>query len=100
MTNRVTDLPKNPEVAGKLIDAEHAHALRLAEMGAIGGLMGSRENASLYLSAGVVVLALVGAVILAVCQPDLRADTLKGVFVVATTALGYFLASGGAKARD
>ena len=89
------ELPTDTKLAGKLIEAEHAS--RIAEMGRVGVWLGSRDNAVVYIAAGIVVLSMIGAVILAL--PDspsqLRSDIAKGLAALGLSALGYMFGSSG-----
>ena len=95
MANRF-ELPKDPQLATKVLDVEHAG--RIAEMGKIGVLFGSRDNASIYLAALIIVLAVAGLVVLAVIDSTLRADLAKALGALAVAALGYIFGRGGAPA--
>lgn len=58
---------------------------------ALGQWFGSRENAVVYLASALIVVALVSVTILAVCEPTLRADAMKGAFALMALIAGYML---------
>jgi hypothetical protein len=91
------ELPKNPVIAGKIVETEHA--ARIAEMGRIGAFFGSRENASVYLAALVVLLAVIFCSVIAYSDAALRPDALKALLGLAATALGFMFGSGSTR-RD
>jgi hypothetical protein len=91
MVNKI-ELPKDPELAVRVLDAEHAS--RVVEIGRIGSFFGSRNNAVVYLAALVIILATIGAIIIAACEPTLRADAMKALAALALSALGYMFGSG------
>lgn len=94
MANRVLNLPKDPQVAGQVISAEHA--TRVAEMGKFGVLFGSRDNATVYIAGLSILVILVGSIALALVEPSLRADIFKVWAAFLLAALGYMF---GASAR-
>jgi hypothetical protein len=85
------ELPKNPIIAGKIVETEHA--ARIAEMGRLGAFFGSRDNASVYLASLVVFLALISCAAIAYADPSLRSDALKAMLGLAATALGFMFGS-------
>ncbi len=92
MANRV-ELPKDTNLAGKVLEAEHAS--KVVDMGKIGVYFGSRENAIIYLAALVIVAAVLGASAIAIAEPSLRPDVLKALAALALSALGYMFGAGG-----
>ena len=92
MANRVTPLPKDPDVAQKVIETEHAS--KDAEKGKIGVWLGSRDNAVVYLAAVLIIIAVITSGVLAVYEPSLRADTGKALLALALSALGFMFGAG------
>lgn len=93
------ELPKDKTLAAKKIEAEANLALRKSEMGKLGEFFGTRDNAAVYFAATLIFVALGLGTVLAVYEPTLRADALKGILGLAATALGFMIGTG-LKARD
>jgi hypothetical protein len=89
------DLPSDKTLATKIIEAEHEHASRVVEMGKIGQLLGSRENAVIYLAAFVIMISVIAGAVLAYVEASLRPDMAKACAAIAISALGYMFGSGG-----
>jgi hypothetical protein len=94
--NRI-ELPNDKELARKLITAQTELEAKRADMGKVGVLLGSKDNASIYLAAFVILVAVAGGTILAVYEPALRPDLGKAFIALALMAAGYMF---GAVRRD
>ncbi len=89
------ELPRDKHLAERVIQADADRQLR--DMGKIGQIFGSKENVSVYFAGTLVAMALIISCVVAVHEPTLRADALKGILAIGATALGYLLGSGGKK---
>jgi hypothetical protein len=79
-----------------MIETEHAR--QIAEMGIVGRLLGSRDNAVIYLAFIVILLGGIGAVV--VGANNWGTDLVKGLLGLAISALGFMLGAGAAHRRD
>jgi hypothetical protein len=67
---------------------------RRQELGKMGDLFGSRDNAIVYLAAAVIVISIVAGCILAIFEPtSSRSDLIKALAAIALSALGYMFGS-------
>ena len=99
MANRF-ELPKDPQIATKIIETEHAG--KVAEMGRIGVWLGSRENAIIYITGTVILVSIIAAAILAAGDDghsSAREDLVKAFAALALSALGYMFGSMGQRER-
>jgi hypothetical protein len=89
-------LPEDKELAKMVMQAETQRVERSQEMGRIGGLFGSRQNAPTYI-AGVVAcffaLVLAAIVFLPIGEGLTRVDALQVVGGFFLAALGYLFGS-------
>jgi hypothetical protein len=86
------ELPNDPKIAGRVIEAERA----FAEMGRIGTWLGSRDNAVIYIAALVALISLIAAALLAAYDSSsspLRGDMAKTFAAIALSALSYIFGS-------
>lgn len=86
------ELPDNPEIAGKVIDAES----QKAEIGLVGKLFGSRKHAPTNIAGMVVVFSLIALGILLIAYGDeasVRSDVIKIFGGLALASLGYVFGS-------
>jgi hypothetical protein len=86
------ELPTDPKIAGRVIEAERASA----EMGRIGAWLGSRDNAVIYIAALVALISLIAAALLAAYDSPsspLRGDMAKTFAAIALSALSYIFGS-------
>jgi hypothetical protein len=70
-------------------DAEIQLRRDAQNMGRIGNLFGSKENASFYFTAGLMFLAMIFLASLAWLEPTMRPDIAKVFAAVVVGALGY-----------
>lgn len=86
------ELPDNIDLAKQIVD----HDARARERGAMGRLLGSRENAPVYI-AGVLaflcVVAIIGLVYVPGEASELRGDVVKALAGIGLAALGYLFGS-------
>jgi len=85
------ELPTDPKIAGRVLEAERASA----EMGRIGTWLGSRDNAVIYIAAVVALISLIAAALLAAYDSSspLRGDMAKTFAAIALSALPYMFGS-------
>jgi hypothetical protein len=90
MTNRY-ELPTDPKLAGKVIEAERASA----EMGRVGSWLGSRENAIIYIAFIIILFSMVACLWLALADPTspLKQDMAKAFAALAISTVGYMFGS-------
>lgn len=97
MPDNKIELPTDRRLATKIVEAQTLQAMRSIEMGTIGKFFGSRENAALYLTSGLMLTATIGLAVLAVVHPDARGELTRVLAAVVIGALGFIggLLSGG-----
>jgi hypothetical protein len=65
---------------------EHASREKAMDIGKIGLWLGTRDNALLYLAAGVLFFAIFVAAFISIFEPTSRADIIKALISIATLA--------------
>lgn len=93
--NKYIDLPADKDLAGKVLDAVHAE--KALQIGKIGIFFGSPESAKLYIAGIVAVVSLVFVAGIAIWEPQLRSDAVKGFLAIAATAIGFVFGSQASK---
>ncbi len=85
----------NTEIAK--LNAMHEHAARdkAMEIGRVGYWLGGRDNAILYIAAGIIMLAIVGACLMAWINTPVSDEMAKAFAALALSALGYMFGSVG-----
>jgi hypothetical protein len=69
-------------------------------MGKIGRWFGARDNAVIYLAFIVILLAIIGAIALAIKDTGLAPDLLKALLALALSALGFMFGAGTSHRKD
>lgn len=90
MSEQNVRIPSKSTITQMQIEADAERHRR--DMGQIGAYWGSRENAATYLASGIIIVSLIAGTIIAICEPNLRSDAIKGLFGLAATALGFVIA--------
>jgi hypothetical protein len=74
---------------------EHAARERAMEIGRVGYWLGTRDNAIIYIAAGVIMLAILGACLMAWINTPVSDEMAKAFAALALSALGYMFGSVG-----
>jgi hypothetical protein len=82
-------LPDDKELAKTVITNEAKLQAKQADMGKLGLIFGSRDNAAVYLAGIVIIVAVLGSTLLAFIEPLLRQDLGKALIALALMAAGY-----------
>jgi len=77
------------------LNAVHEHAARekAMEIGRVGYWLGSRDNAIIYIAAGVILLGMIGAGVMVWINTPASNDMAKAFAALALSALGYMFGS-------
>lgn len=103
MANRV-QLPEDPKLAGKILDAQHAQAAQRIQRGAVGWLLGSGKEKPGNVAGLAILLACLMIILLA--KLDMAADVPRKELIMLIAgiipgALGYYFGFlTGAKSGD
>jgi hypothetical protein len=84
----------NKEIAKLNAVQAHAQKARETDIGTIGRWLGSRDNAVIYLAAGVLVFAILMAGFISIFESTVRADMVKALISIATLAAGVMAGAG------
>lgn len=103
MANRV-QLPDDPKLAGKILDAEHAQASKRIERGAVGWLFGSGKEKPGNVAGLAILLACIMIILLAelnMATDVPRKELIMLIAGIIPGALGYYFGFlGGSKGVD
>lgn len=93
MANKLLNLPKNPDLAGKILDAEHAQKSQKIARGLMGWLLGSGKEKPGNVAALAIMLACAMIILLALIdvKPDVpRKELIMLIAGIIPGALGYY----------
>lgn len=92
MSNKIA-WPTDPQAARKAVEGENRVAEMRLELGLLGGLFGSRENASPYLALIVLIIASGASLIFAYHEPAIRPEVAKAFIALIPLVVGYMFGS-------